>query len=211
MIIPLPTQNLNSNDLRIIDGVLYLKHSQSFQNVMYRLTYFMKGRHFCYYCKKSVPRDEITMDHMYPRSIGGPTIPQNLLPSCRECNSHKADMTYNQFKIWMSLDASKRHSYICKINALKEGYRKIGVLQIPFDWITPVEVDQIHTNIDFANISNVKYDKVKHYYETYGSFQYPIVLDRNYHSLDGFYVLFVAKSMDIQYVPAVVLDNVEMR
>lgn len=171
----------------------------------------MKGRHFCYYCKKSVPRNEMTMDHMYPRSIGGPTIPQNLLPACRDCNGHKSDMNYDQFRTWMSLDSSKRHSYVCQLNALKEGYRKIGVLQIPQDWVTPAEVDRIHTNVDFANISNVKYDKVKHYYETYGSFQYPIVLDRNYYSLDGFYVLFVAKSMDIQYVPAVVIDNVEMR
>lgn len=211
MIITLPSQNLNTNDLHIKDGVLYLRHSQSYQNVIYRLTYFMKGRHYCYYCKKRVPRDEITMDHMYPRSLGGPTIPQNLIPACRDCNSRKSDMTYEQFRTLMSLDASDRHSYINKVRSLKEGYRKIGMFQIPSDWVTPIEVDRIHTNVDFANISNSKYEKVKLFYETYGNFQYPIVIDRNDHSLDGFYVLFVAKSLDVQYIPAIVLDNVEMR
>lgn len=211
MNIPLPTKNLNASKLYIKNGILYLRHGESFQNVMYRLTYFMKGRHFCYYCKKRFPRNEITMDHMYPRSTGGPTIPQNLLPACKDCNGDKSDMTYDQYKTLLSLDIFEQTSYINKINALKEGYKKIRMFQIPSDWITPVEVNKIHTNVDFANLVNSKYDKVKKYYETYGSFQYPIVLDRKYYSLDGFYVLFVAKSLDIEYVPAIILDNVEMR
>lgn len=211
MNIPLPTQNLNASKLYIKDGILYLRHGESFQNVMYRLTYFMKGHNYCYYCKKRFPRNEITMDHMYPRSLGGPTIPQNLIPACKGCNGDKSDMTYDQFKTLLSLKASQRDSYANKINALKEGFKRIGMFQIPSEWITPVKVDRIHTNVDFANLVNSKYNKVKKYYEIYGSFQYPIVLDRNYFSLDGFYILFVAKSMDIQYVPAIVLDNVEIR
>lgn len=211
MNIPLPTKNLNASKLYIKDGILYLRHGESFLNVMYRLTYFMKGRHYCYYCKKRFPRSEITMDHMYPRSLGGPTIPQNLLPSCKSCNGDKSDMTYEQYMTLLSLDDYSQIGYINKINSLKEGYKRIGIFQIPSDWITPVETDRIHTNVDFANLVNSKYDKVKKYYETYGAFQYPIVLDRKYHSLDGFYVLFVAKSMNIEYVPAIVLDNVEMR
>jgi hypothetical protein len=211
MNITLPTQNLNASGLRIRNGILYLRHGESFQNVIYRLTYFMKGKNFCYYCKKKIPRNEITMDHMYPRSVGEPTIPQNLLPACKSCNGSKSDMTYEQYMTLLSLGPFEADSYLSKITALKEGYKKIGSFQIPSDWITPVKTDNIHTNIDFANLVSTKYDKVKKYYETYGSFQYPIVLDRKNFSLDGFYVLFVAKSLDVEYIPAIVLDNVEMR
>lgn len=211
MNITLPTENLKTKDFLIRDGILYLRYGQSFQNTMYALTYFMKGRHFCYYCKKSFPRTEITMDHMYPRSTGGPTIPQNLIPACKHCNNQKSDLTLEQYKHFLSIDSkSQRHSYMTKMRTLKEGYRTIGMFEFPNTWITPVRVSNIHTSIDFANISEDKYQKTKAYYERNHSFQHPIILDRNLYSLDGFYVLFVAKSCDISVVPAIVLDNVEI-
>ena len=35
-----------------------------------------------------------TLDHMYPRRWGGVSIPDNLVPSCKNCNGDKMDMTY---------------------------------------------------------------------------------------------------------------------
>lgn len=212
MNIPLPCNNLKAKKFRIENGILYLRNGQSFQNTMYALTYFMKGKHFCYYCKRKVPRNKITMDHMYPRSTGGPTIPQNLIPACETCNFQKSDMTYEQYHIFLSLTNSfERKAYVAEINAFKEGLKAIGMFEIPNSWITPIRVADIHTQVDFANISQTKYEKVKLYYEQYHHFQKPIVLDRNLFSLDGFYVLFVAKSCGVSFVPAVVLENVEIR
>ena len=212
MNIILPCQNLKTKDLRIENGILYLRYGYSFQNTIYNLTYFMKGKNYCYYCKRTIPRNKITMDHMYPRSTGGPTIPQNLIPSCKRCNSEKSDMTFAQYQTYLNLSSfSERKSYLSTITSLKEGIKNMGMFEIPNEWITPVKTSEIHTNIDFANISETKFQKVKSYYKTYHGFQVPMILDRNLYSLDGFYVLFVAKSSDISYVPAIVLDNVEIR
>lgn len=211
MNIILPSKNLETKNFKVSDGILYLRYGQSFQGVMYSLTYLMKGRHFCYYCKKSFPRDEITMDHMYPRSTGGPTIPQNIIPVCKHCNYEKSNMTLEQYKNYLSLKTeSRKISYLSQIHALKEGFKSIGLFEIPVEWITPVKIDDIHTNIDFANITGSKYQKVKTYYETHHQFQNPIILDRNFYSLDGFYALFVAKSLGIPMIPAIILENVEI-
>lgn len=212
MNITLPTENLKTKDFLINDGILYLRYGQSFQGAMYALTYFMKGRHFCYYCKKSFPRNEITMDHMYPRSTGGPTIPQNIIPACKECNTTKADMTKNQFLHYLSLHSEVEQSlFASKMRNLKDDYKSIGMFEIPIEWITPIRVCKIHTSIDFANLSDSKFKKVKAYYEEHHSFQHPIILDRNLYSLDGFYILFVAKACEVPVIPAIVLNNVEIR
>lgn len=43
----------------------------------------------CHYCGKSVPPGELTMDHIVPISRGGRSIPSNIVPCCKECNTHK--------------------------------------------------------------------------------------------------------------------------
>lgn len=43
----------------------------------------------CYYCKKSLPVGKVTLDHYYPRSLGGPFDVFNLVTSCKRCNSFK--------------------------------------------------------------------------------------------------------------------------
>lgn len=212
MNILLPTQNLKTRSLTIKDGILILKYGQSFQNVIYDLTYFMKGRNFCYYCKRKMPKSQLTMDHMYPRSTGGPTLTQNLIPSCKKCNSEKSDMTFQQYMVFRSFKSkAERKAYATAIAALKQELKLCGVYEIPSNWYTYVNTDDIHTCIDFANISETKYNKVKSYLDEYGSFQVPMVLDRNLYSLDGFYNLFVAKSLGIAKIPAIILDNVEIR
>ena len=211
MNIILPTQNLRTNRLRIENGILYLRYGQSFQDIMYDLTYFMKGKNFCYYCKKKVPRNQITMDHFYPRCTGGPTIPQNLYPACKKCNTEKANMTYGQFLDYLELTTEEQQKkYRLRINSMKKGLNAIGMYEFPYSWITPVKVSEIHTQIDFANISETKFKKEKAYYKKHHNFKKPIILDRNLYSLDGFYVLFVAKACEVDYIPAIILENVEI-
>lgn len=55
-----------------------------FHDVMYDLTYELKGGYQCYYCGSIIEMpSKMTLDHIYPVSLGGPTIPQNLVPACR--------------------------------------------------------------------------------------------------------------------------------
>ena len=73
-----------------------LRRHGKFDEIMYDITYRQKGRNKCYYCGRvnsDIEPLKITLDHIYPRSLGGPTIPQNLIPACRKCNSTKENMT----------------------------------------------------------------------------------------------------------------------
>lgn len=46
-----------------------------------------KGK--CYYCGKSTPPNELTMDHVVPLIRGGKSIKSNIVPCCKECNNRK--------------------------------------------------------------------------------------------------------------------------
>jgi len=43
----------------------------------------------CYYCKREVGREQLTMDHVVPLSRGGKSKKGNIVPACKECNSKK--------------------------------------------------------------------------------------------------------------------------
>ena len=46
----------------------------------------------CYYCGRSLSKNEATVDHVYPRSLGRFTEDiENLVCSCQTCNQAKAD------------------------------------------------------------------------------------------------------------------------
>jgi 5-methylcytosine-specific restriction protein A len=43
----------------------------------------------CYYCGRSVPPKELTMDHIVPLARGGKSTRGNVVPVCKECNNKK--------------------------------------------------------------------------------------------------------------------------
>ncbi|MDE0151517.1 MAG: HNH endonuclease [Bdellovibrionales bacterium] len=43
----------------------------------------------CYFCKKRFPKEKLTMDHLIPLVKGGFSIKNNLVVSCKDCNSSK--------------------------------------------------------------------------------------------------------------------------
>ncbi len=46
----------------------------------------------CYYCGRSVPPAELTMDHIVPISRGGKTTRSNVVPACKTCNVKKRQL-----------------------------------------------------------------------------------------------------------------------
>lgn len=54
-----------------------------------RLLVMLRDGHKCRYCGGSAN----TLDHLYPYSRGGEDTPENLVASCRSCNSKKGDRT----------------------------------------------------------------------------------------------------------------------
>lgn len=43
----------------------------------------------CYYCGRKFPYRQLTMDHLIPLARGGRSTKDNLVPSCKECNTRK--------------------------------------------------------------------------------------------------------------------------
>jgi len=56
--------------------------------------YHWSGR--CAYCSELLGRD-YTVDHVIPSTAGGDTVPANLVPACRQCNSSKGALPLSEW------------------------------------------------------------------------------------------------------------------
>jgi 5-methylcytosine-specific restriction endonuclease McrA len=54
---------------------------------------FARDDHTCQYCGVRLPRRELNLDHVVPRSRGGKTNWENVVTSCVECNFKKGGRT----------------------------------------------------------------------------------------------------------------------
>ncbi len=55
-----------------------------------RQNIFKRDNHECQYCSTS---EDLTLDHVMPKSRGGRTSWDNLITACKRCNSRKGDFT----------------------------------------------------------------------------------------------------------------------
>jgi 5-methylcytosine-specific restriction endonuclease McrA len=51
----------------------------------------LRDRHRCQYCGSRQAATDLTLDHVHPRSRGGPTSWRNIVVSCFGCNARKAN------------------------------------------------------------------------------------------------------------------------
>lgn len=52
-----------------------------------------RDHHRCQYCGKQFPAAELSLDHVVPRSQNGPLTWENIVCSCKRCNSKKGGRT----------------------------------------------------------------------------------------------------------------------
>ncbi|MDJ0624282.1 MAG: HNH endonuclease [Desulfocapsaceae bacterium] len=55
----------------------------------------------CYYCGKKTAYKNITMDHVLPLTRGGKSTKDNLVPSCKKCNTAKKSMMPLQWQEYL--------------------------------------------------------------------------------------------------------------
>ncbi len=183
-----------------------------FDDVMYDLTYRLKGDNRCYYCGRRVDLDgiDLTLDHIYPRALGGPTIPENLVPACKRCNGNKENMTPDQFKAYMSLqDTDKKRAFKKEFFKIKE-FQEKWVHVLPENWTSQTPIGELFISIDLSDTSTNKYRKTRDYYQRTGHFRKPIIIDNHRFVLDGFTEVLYAKNNKIREIPTIVLENVEV-
>ena len=51
----------------------------------------------CVYCGTALDLASLTLDHVYPRSLGGTGVPGNLVASCGPCNRLKGNLPPHEF------------------------------------------------------------------------------------------------------------------
>jgi 5-methylcytosine-specific restriction endonuclease McrA len=64
-----------------------------------RRNVFKRDRFTCQYCNKQPGSDELTIDHVVPRALGGESKWTNCVLACWQCNARKADRTPKQAKM----------------------------------------------------------------------------------------------------------------
>lgn len=210
MIIELPDKFCYGNQARIVDGILKIPSTACVREYMYKLTVATKGKE-CWYCGKQLKKEEITMDHLYPQDLGGPTIPNNLAPACAECNTKKTNLTEKQYRHILDAPDDKKKLIKHKFLAINEQAKVKSGYYLPKEWITSKKIGNILVTLYMnENYLGKKYKKIETFYHQYGHLPYPIVVDKNYYLLDGFLVLIFAKNNNITSVPTIVLENVEI-
>ncbi len=58
-----------------------------------RVNIYARDNYRCQYCAMKCSIDELTYDHVIPRSKGGKTTWENIVSACYACNRHKANRT----------------------------------------------------------------------------------------------------------------------
>lgn len=65
-----------------------------------RINVYTRDHFCCQYCGNRFCFDELTYDHVVPKSAGGKTNWNNVVAACKECNSKKDDKTCDEAGMW---------------------------------------------------------------------------------------------------------------
>ncbi len=77
--------------------------------ILSRKNIVRRDGHRCQYCGST--KAPITVDHVLPKSQGGPDTWENMIAACVKCNNHKGDRTPEQAGMTM-LSTPRRPSHI---------------------------------------------------------------------------------------------------
>lgn len=205
-------ENYNYEDIATVkDGILHIHKLGGFDELMYDLTYAIKDSSKCYYCSTPLCREKSTLDHLFPRDSGGPTLPDNLAVTCANCNNTKSNLTEEEFKLYLTLPQSKRDEFARDISLQNHIHKKWYGSLLPKEWISEEPIEKITVYFFIGKgINGKSYKRVEKNYKKYNRIIRPVVVDRNFKLLDGFNVLLFAKNNNIQIIPTIVLENVEL-
>lgn len=205
-------RNKDTKDYALVEnGILKIYGMASFEDLMYAVTYCLKGRK-CVYCGLKKSRTKMTLDHVVPREFGGPTISNNLVPACKKCNAEKSNMTVEDFlQIRTMQTKQEKQRFKQQLKERQESIKRNKGFSLPRRWYTPnYQIRRLLMEIRFDRYPISKKDKsIEQFYQKYGHFQKLIILDKNGYLLSGFKEVMFAKKEGIPKVPAIVLENVE--
>jgi 5-methylcytosine-specific restriction endonuclease McrA len=77
---------------------------------------YIKYNKKCAYCGNNITFEEMSIDHLEPKSKGGLNELENLMPSCEICNHYKNSHNINKFRYLLQNIIKKiKKLYIVKV------------------------------------------------------------------------------------------------
>jgi len=66
---------------------------------MKRMRIYMRDKYRCQYCGARKSVNDLTLDHILPRSRGGDNSPVNIVTACVPCNNRKSNRTPDEARM----------------------------------------------------------------------------------------------------------------
>ena len=79
-----------------------------------RFNVFLRDKFCCQYCRSVYKTEELTFDHVVPRSKGGKTQWSNVVTSCRPCNTKKGNKSLKTIGIKLIKEPNIPNTYELK-------------------------------------------------------------------------------------------------
>lgn len=82
-----------------LPAVVRLKHQTRSEPMRVRFSragIYARDKKTCHYCGNVFKSQDLTLDHVIPKSIGGKASWTNIVTSCKDCNTQKANKTPQQ-------------------------------------------------------------------------------------------------------------------
>jgi 5-methylcytosine-specific restriction endonuclease McrA len=81
--------------LRVPEVITLTEYDRVPRNVVAfsRRNIYQRDRYTCQYCHRQLRSEDLTIDHVLPRSRGGTSTWENCVLACLACNKRKADRT----------------------------------------------------------------------------------------------------------------------
>ena len=103
-----------------------------------RQNIYARDRYRCQYCGRKFPSEELTYDHVIPRSRGGKTEWENIVTCCVDCNRRKGGKTPDE----AGMKLIKKPVKPTWIPALRIS---IGIREVPKSWL-----DYLYWNVELV-------------------------------------------------------------
>jgi DnaD/phage-associated family protein len=127
-----------------------------------RFEVFQRDEHTCQYCGRKAPEVELQVDHLIPVARGGTDHFENLITSCRECNSGKSAKLIKHFTKGYTKEEWRERIRQKRAQILKERRSQIeNVIQFWAECRNTKSVSQYDTEAIYSFIEKYEPEWIK--------------------------------------------------
>ena len=98
-----------------------------------RRNLFIRDRNTCQFCAHKFPTEELTMDHVMPKSKGGKVTWKNIVLACASCNNKKGNKTLAESKMKLIREPFEPKAEDLRLGPVERLRMKLG-RNVPKTW-----------------------------------------------------------------------------